>query len=1631
MKHSLLYLHTAALTLQSLTADPQLDTWMDDRSGSYARVFPYLSNSTPDLSSSNTTWGADSSTEQADPVYADVQMLQYSTDSVYVYSSGLASYTMGPWYKPNGTEYINYPTNQQTIFRIPRSPSVSGIPRQNLGGGYAGIFVNGMAAYGPLDGKAWADTEEASGQHVTTESEYYWFELAPVEEAFNFDAGNAHQPPSGVYHAHQSPIALRYQLGDHVSYDAATNSYTEISSAPTSHSPIVGWAKDGYPIYGPYGYDDPNDNNSTIRRMVSGYVVRDGANGTDVVNDNRDMLPTWYARFRFNQGLDVSQSTDASAADYGARPTVDTLVLGSFAQDFEYLGDLINPADSQSYVYGEDFDLNEQNLRWCKTPEFPDGTYAYFITLDDTLTPCFPYIIGFEYYGDTSNQYGSVSSVNESVTTHFVAGPNASLNIESAESDSSNEVTITWNIVEGGTYLVESSSDNSNWATQSSFTANQTDENAVFTDDDGSGYVQITRSGIATYDPAIAATVTSSQSDTSAFSKTLSVLYVDADRSGEATQDGQSWSTAFASLNDALASAASADEVWVAAGVYYPDEAEAGIATVTANSSSSRFELPNNLAVYGGFDGSESERSQRDWEANITILSGDIDQNDTMVNHVVLSDPLTNIQGTNAETVVSITSAPNSSLDGFTITAGNGGDAGAMTGGGHLRRCIFQGNFGTTGAISLTEGGQGLLITECQIINNVGKQVGGVSANYAEGFRITSSFIQGNSATDSTLRSIGGLYLGYEDATVDNCVITGNSALYYGGIYIANSGHLTLLNSTIASNYASSSSITSYAGGLGADGSATASTYNSIIWGNSSPSNANVYGITTQGNMLIEGQVATGSGSLDGTNSANDPQFLTTITASASASSAGDFRLTGDSMAVDAGDALSLGTDLADLDQDGDSAEVLPYDIRGHTRVINALMDLGAYEYSGPIVTTPISNNIEVDANSNEDVIAVDLDALFGGDYSYVADVETAGVFASYNIDEEAGTLTLEPPFSSVGSRTVITVTASDTDGYQISTSFTVELIDTYAPADSLKQVLASWITDYSSKFARIYRENSDVTAGTSMTTWDGVSTPVFAGPQHISYTDNSVFIKGSTLSTHIMGPWYGNGGELFNNLPGNQSSIYKFPRVPTLTTSKTDFSGGMIGLMVDGAVFFSSSDTYSWDNDEDGSGNGIPTGPTENAGNGDGVWNHDAKVTEGFTFDPSNSHSAGDQFHYHASPSGIRHLLGDNVDYDAATNTYSEVLDTDPSFNGAHSPIIGWLRDGIPLYGPYGYSDPNDPESGVRRMRSGFILRDGNHGTYDVNSNGRDRLPDWAAEVQGINAALDINQYGPATDGDYFLGYFMEDYAFKGDIGYTLYQGVGNFDDDQHYDLNQWNVRFCVTPEFPEGTWAYFTNIDESGELYFPYNVAQQYFADPDNSDNVDFVPTDDGTIEVFYDQGGVELQEEPASIELSDSITITWTAVEGGTYTIEESNDLDSWSDYELNRVADSNSLTINTSLTTSNTFYRIERTDNPTYDDTGFGIEDQLEGQLSYTFTFSTTPALPPEDVYSSVTVVSATGVSADTAEALIMGYDESTGEVNVSFDPDALSIDSYRLELRFTPQGQSERVLQSQNTYNSGT
>jgi len=419
-----------AWTAAAAHADPLLSSWFTDISSKYARI--YTSDANKLAGTSVTTW-TNGTQVQSLPVYCGVQSVSYSTDWVYIKTSGLAGHVMGPWL--NGA-FPNLPKNQNVTYRLPRSPGAVPATKTLTGLGAIGYFVDGVAMFDSRDGFVWTGTTEAGN------GTYYWNRDAYVNEGATFDEGKAHQEGSGTHHYHANPIALRYLLGDHVDINATTKVYSESTAPVTRHSPILGWVRDGYPVYGPYGYAVALDAGSAVTRMRSGYALRDGSSvaNIDDVRVTGRTLPAWALRL-------YGAQTQTGPTNFTTYP------LNRYMEDKAYRGDIAG----QSMGAAGTYDLDEYNGRYCVTPEFPGGTYAYFVAIDAAGAPTFPYNISRAYYG---NPTGAAAPLAGTETTYVNAGPNTREQPQVTAVDSANgNVTLVWNSTEGGTYKVEAVSD--------------------------------------------------------------------------------------------------------------------------------------------------------------------------------------------------------------------------------------------------------------------------------------------------------------------------------------------------------------------------------------------------------------------------------------------------------------------------------------------------------------------------------------------------------------------------------------------------------------------------------------------------------------------------------------------------------------------------------------------------------------------------------------------------------------------------------------------------------------------------------------------------------------------------------------------------------------------------------------------------------------------------------------------------------------------------------------------------------------------------------------------------------------------------------------------------------------------
>jgi hypothetical protein len=344
-----------------------------------AQLSPAITSWLQNNTITGTYYTSGNSTAIANNILVNCQTVQYSANNVYVYTKGVPAYPTGPFLDGNPSNA----TDQNAIFKFPLNPA------QNTGsltatiGGNIGVFINGVALFDYRDGVAWNVTTGAycggpgnSPCPGGPGASLPWNRDAVPAEKPGFDCSKGH-PAMGNYHHHQNPSAFNLDLNvvSTICNLYAADGLYAIDS--TTHSPLIGFAYDGFPIYGAYGHKNNNGTGGIIR-MKSGYQLR-------------------------NITTRVTSPTGASVT---AGPVVSaTYPLGTFREDYEFI----------THSGQEDY-LDEHNGRFCITPEYPAGIYCYFATVDANWNSAYPYVVGPTFYGPIVA--AKVTSITETVTTY-------------------------------------------------------------------------------------------------------------------------------------------------------------------------------------------------------------------------------------------------------------------------------------------------------------------------------------------------------------------------------------------------------------------------------------------------------------------------------------------------------------------------------------------------------------------------------------------------------------------------------------------------------------------------------------------------------------------------------------------------------------------------------------------------------------------------------------------------------------------------------------------------------------------------------------------------------------------------------------------------------------------------------------------------------------------------------------------------------------------------------------------------------------------------------------------------------------------------------------------------------------
>lgn len=310
----------------------------------------------------------------SDPYPANVQKVEYSANSVYVKCSGIPAYIIGPYLDGNPSQG----TNQNNWYKMPLNPVKNNGTPTNTTGGNIGVFINGVALFDYRDGVSYKlSTGMNAGGPMGGMGDGVWNRDAVVAERHGFDCAKGH-PAMGNYHHHQNPSAFNLDLNviSNVCDIYLADGLYVVDS--TVHSPLLGFAYDGFPIYGAYGYKN-TDGTGGIVRIKSSYTLRNIT------------LRTHYAN-----GTDVTDGPPVNA----------NYPLGLYREDYQY-----NPTSGAT----PDF-LDEHNGRFCVTPEYPNGIYCYFATVDQNWNSAYPYVVGPTFYGVRNVM--KITAINEPTTVY-------------------------------------------------------------------------------------------------------------------------------------------------------------------------------------------------------------------------------------------------------------------------------------------------------------------------------------------------------------------------------------------------------------------------------------------------------------------------------------------------------------------------------------------------------------------------------------------------------------------------------------------------------------------------------------------------------------------------------------------------------------------------------------------------------------------------------------------------------------------------------------------------------------------------------------------------------------------------------------------------------------------------------------------------------------------------------------------------------------------------------------------------------------------------------------------------------------------------------------------------------------
>jgi hypothetical protein len=284
----------------------------------------------------------------------------------------------------------------------------------------------------------------------------------------------------------------------------------------------------------------------------------------------------------------------------------------------------------------------------------------------------------------------------------------------------------------------------------------------------------------------------------------------------------------------------------------------------------------------------------------------------------------------------------------FAITSGGG-----MYNYSHSDPLVIGCTFRNNARVGMSNVRSSPMVTGCTFVDNFAASSGGAIYSYLGTPRITNCAFYGNTAASG-----GAVCNNGSSPVISNCIFTGNTAYLYGGAIFNQAGaSMTLTNSTFSKNEARK-------GGGMFIGTSSATINNCVLWGNSDDDSQLIeeaqIAVGNEGTFTVDYSCIHGwTGDFGGRgNIGDDPLLLDADGRDGMPGTVDDnLRLSPGSPGIDAGDNLVVPVDIVDLDRDGDTVERLPIDLDGYPRFIDIassphagsgvppIVDMGAYEH--------------------------------------------------------------------------------------------------------------------------------------------------------------------------------------------------------------------------------------------------------------------------------------------------------------------------------------------------------------------------------------------------------------------------------------------------------------------------------------------------------------------------------------------------------------------------------------------------------------------------------------------------------------------------------------------------------------